>query len=170
MNLLDLLKKKEQPEQVKTQQASATLYPEQILIATEDKTVVGYSIATPSFTILPIDATAESIGQTLRKHLSLSKNDVPAPSDFKAMYLDFLKAAGFKNAKAHHKGAKHLSIYQKDQELIIMPTINGGATGKDRGFLGSKDMLPIHVGTTVTDNELGEQIKEAWLTCVDNSV
>ncbi len=153
-----------------TKQASATLYPDQIIIATEDKTVVGYSIATSIVTRLPASATAESIGQTVRKHLSLSKCGVPAPSDFKAMYQDFLKAAGFKNAKAHHKEARHLSIYQKDQEIIITPTINGGTTGKERGFLGSKEMPPIYVNASITDNELGEQLRETWLKCIDNSV
>lgn len=164
------MKKKEQPIQVKTQQANATMYLDQILIATEDKTVIGYSIATPNITKLPADATAESIGEAVRKHLSLSKIDVPVPSDFKAMYQDFLNAAGFKNAKAHHKSARHLSIYQKGQAINITPTINGGATGKERGFLGSKDMPPIHLSVSISDKELGEQIKEAWLKCSDKGV
>jgi CDI immunity protein len=170
MSLLKLFKKKEHTAQVKTQQANASLYPDRILVATEEKTVVGYSITTPNITKLPADATAESIGQTIRKHLSLSKTDVPAPSDFKAMYQDFLNKAGFKNAKAHHKNARHLSIYQKGQAINITPTINGGATGKERGFLGSKDMPSIEVNESLSDKELGEQIKEAWLKCSDNSV
>lgn len=155
---------------MKTQQASATLYPDQIIISTEDKTVAGYSITTPNITKLPFDATAESIGQTVRQHLSLSKTDVPTPSDFKAMYQDFLNAAGFKNPKAHHKSARHLSMYQKDQAIHLIPTINGGATGKERGFLGSKDRLPIAANYSISDEELGVQIKEAWLKCSDNSV
>lgn len=155
---------------MKTQQANATLYPDQILIATEDKTDVGYSIITANITKLPVDATTEMIGQTVREHLLLSKTGVPVPSDFKAMYQDFLNKAGFKNAKAHHKGARHLSIYQKDLTINITPTINGGATGKERGFLGNKDMPPIEVNASIGDKELGEEIKEAWLKCVDNSV
>ena len=170
MNLLKFLKKKEQVEQVKTQQANATLYPDQILIATEDKTVAGYSITTPKITKLSVDVSADNVGQTVRKHLFLSKTDVPAPSDFKAMYQEFLTAAGFKNAKAHHKGARHLSIYQKGQEIVIIPTKNGGATGEQRGFQGSKDMPPIHVDASISDNKLGEQIIEAWLKCSDNTV
>ena len=165
-----MFKKKEQIVQVKTQQANATLYRDQILIATEDKTVVGYSIATPNITKLPLDTTVESIGQTVRKHLSLSKTDVPAPADFKAMYQDFLNAAGFKNAKAHHKGARHLSIYQKDQAINITPTINAGATGKERGFSGSRDMPSIEVNATISDIELGEQIKEVWQKCLGKSI
>lgn len=170
MSLLKLLKKKEQAIQVKTQQANATLYPDQILIATEDKTIIGYSIATSNITKLPVDATTESIGQTVRKHLSSSKTDVPAPSDFKAMYQDFLNAAGLKNAKAHHKGARHLSIYQQGQAIYLTPTINGGATGKERGFIGSKDMPPIKVNASINDKEFGVQIMDAWLKCSDNSV
>lgn len=165
-----MFKKKEQTVQVKTQQANATLYPDQILIATEDNTVVGYSITTPNITKLPVDAATEIIGQTVRRHLSLSKTGVPVPTDFKAMYQDFLNAAGLKSAKAHHKAARHLSIYQKDQAISITPTINGGATGKERGFLGSKDMPPIEVNASISDKELGEQIKVAWLKYSDNSV
>jgi hypothetical protein len=112
MSLLKLFNKKVQTAQVKTQGANATLYPDQILIATEDKTVLGYSITTPNITKLPVDATAENIGKTLRKHLFLSKNDVPAPSDFKAMYQDFLNAAGFKNAKPIIK-AKDIFLFTR---------------------------------------------------------
>ena len=49
---------------MKTQQANATLYPDRILIATEDRTVVGYSITTPKVTKVPVDSIAEVIGRT----------------------------------------------------------------------------------------------------------
>ncbi len=155
---------------MKTKQANATLYPEKIIIATEDKTFIGYSIVTPMLTNLQSDASSDSIGENVKKHLGLSKIDTPAPTDFKVQYQEFLNAAGFKNAKAHHKGARHLSICQKDQEIIITSTINGGATGQERGFLGSIDMQPIVVSASISDKELGEYIKEAWLKCVDNSL
>lgn len=169
MSLLKFFKKKEHGVKVKTQQATATFYPDQILIVTDDKTVVGYSIVTTTMTKLPIDAAADTIGQTVRKHLSSSRTDVPAPSDFKARYQAFLNSAGFKNAKAHHKGGRHLFIYQKDQAVIITPTINGGATGKKRGFLGSKHIPSIQVSASIGDEELGERIKEGWLKCIDDS-
>ncbi len=155
---------------MKTKQANATLYPDKIIIATEDKTVIGYSIVSPMLTNLQNDASADNIGENVKKHLALSKIDTPPPANFKVQYQEFLNAAGFKNAKAHHKGARHVSIYQQDQEIIITSTINGGATGKERGFLGSKDMQPIIVSASKSDKELGEHIKEAWLKCVDNSV
>ena len=86
------------------------------------------------------------------------------------MFKDFLKAAGFNSAKAYYTGAKLVGIVQKNEELIITLSINGGATGKARGFRGNKDLPSIHDSTTLTDRALGEQIKDAWLKCVDNSV
>jgi hypothetical protein len=170
MSFLKPFKTKAHAAQPKIEQAIATLYPEQILIATVDRTVVGYSITTPEISKLPVDAIFESIGQTVKKHLSLSKTEVPAPSDFNTLYQEFLKAAGFENAKAHYKGARYLSIYQKDNEIVITPTVNGGATGKEGGFLGSKDIPTIHVNASISDNELGAQIRKAWSNCVGKSV
>jgi hypothetical protein len=146
-----IVEENEKTIRMKTQSASATLYCDQILIATHDKTIVGYSITTTKITKLPADASTSIIGQTVRKHLSLSTTDVPAPFDFKTMYQDFLNAAGFKNAKSHYKGARYLSIHQTDQEIVITPTRNGGATGKERGFIGSKDLPPIHINASATD-------------------
>jgi hypothetical protein len=34
----------------------------------------------------------------------------------------------------------------------------------------SKDLPPIEVNASITDKELGEKVKEAWLKCFDNSV
>ena len=170
MSLLNLFKKKETTVPKKVLQASATLYPDFILITTEDKTVVGYSITTTTITKLPVEASAETIGHLVRKHMSLSKTDVPAPTDFKVHYKEFLHTAGFKSAKEHHKGAKFLSIYQKDDVITINPTHNGGATGKDRGFIGVKGMATVQVCSEITDAEFGEQIKAAWNTCTNKSV
>lgn len=144
-------------------QAATTLHPEQIIVATIDKTDVGYGTTNPAVSKLEVDASAERIGQTLRHHLALSADDVPAPTDSKASFQAFLTATGFKNAKTYYKGSKYLSVYQKNDEIVIGPTKNDG-----KGFVGAKDLSSIVVSAFVSDKELGEQIKEAWPRCIDN--
>jgi hypothetical protein len=110
------------------------------------------------------DSGLELLGKTLRYHLSLTQANLSIPSDYKKHYVEFLNAAGFKNAKEHHKGALLLMIDQRDNMITISPTKNGGATGKDRGFLGIKD-ASIVVNANVNDKELGDKMKLAWSKC-----
>ncbi len=146
------------------QDANAILYPNKILIATIDKVKEGFGISSSKITFLPIDSELELLGKTLRHHLSLTEIDLPIPDDYKKHYADFLKAAGFKNAKEHHKDALLLMVGQKDNIITIQPTKNGGATGRNRGFLGFK-CPNIILDAIINDSELGEKIRFAWTKC-----
>ena len=168
MNLLKLFKKKEQsnPKLPSTVfEAEATLYSDKILIVTVDKVKEGFGLSSTKLTILPTDAASELIGFTLRKQLALTEHGLSIPKDYKQHYSGFLSAAGFKNAKEHHKDALHLMIGQKDGIISITPTHNGGATGKERGFIVTKEMTDVKVSNDVSNTELGEQVKAAWKLC-----
>ena len=149
--------------------AVAIWYPARIIIATEDETVAGFSVATPIITSLAVDASSDILGAAVRGHLSRSKYNVAIPTDAKAHYRTFLDAAGFKNAKAHYQGARLLQIRQSGKEIIIHPSVNGGLKGPDRGFRGHSDLNPIHLLKTATDAELGNRLRAAWSHCQDNS-
>ena len=82
-------------------------------------------------------------------------------------YKDYLKAAGFKTRKEHYKNALHLTISQKDDEIFIEYTINGGPTGKDRGFANTTDK-PIAVSENTTHKELGDAIRLGRSKCICN--
>jgi hypothetical protein len=163
MDILRILKKK--GDEQKILQANATLYPDKILIDTTDRVKEGFGIASLNFSILPTDIDNEILGQNIRHHLSLTKTGLPIPTDYKQAYNDFLNKAGFKNGKEHHKDALHLIIFQKGNQITISPTQNGGYTGKDRGFLGMKDVDSINVSHNVDDFALGVSIRDGWRKC-----
>jgi hypothetical protein len=164
MSLLNLFRRKATTAAVKVLQASATLYPEKILIETIDRVKDGFGISSPNLTTLPVNASSELIGSKLKHHLSLTKHDLNIPKDYKKHYDDFLRAAGFNNAKQHHKDALHLAVDERDENITIRPTCNAGATGNDHGFLGIKG-TEIKMKSDVSNQELGDAIRAAWSKC-----
>jgi hypothetical protein len=164
MSLLNLFGRKTTTSAVKVLQASATLYPDKILIETIDRVKEGFGISSLNLALLPIDASSELIGSKLKYHLSLTQHNLNIPKDYKKHYNSFLGAAGFKNAKQHHKDALHLTIDQRDENITIHPTRNAGATGKDSGFLGIKG-TEIKLNSDISNQQLGNAIRAAWLKC-----
>jgi CDI immunity protein len=162
MSIFDILKRNKPVADI--QQANAILYPDKILIYTTDRVKEGFGIDSTKNTTLTIDSESQLIGATLRHHLGLTQINLLIPEDYKKHYAEFLKAAGFKNAKEHHKDALLLMIDQRNNIITISPTKNGGATGKDRGFLGIKD-ASIVVNADVDNKVLGEKVKFAWTLC-----
>ena len=165
MNILSIIKRQKNGHPKETiLQASATLYPDKILVETIDRVKEGFGISSTNIAILPVDTDLETLGSTIRHYLSLTKAGLSIPKDYKKHYQDFLDKAGFKNGKEHHKNALHLTISQRKNQIIINPTKNAGYTGKDRGFLGIKG-TDIVVNADIDNLALGEKIKEGWTKC-----
>lgn len=166
MSFFDLFKKKKiEPEKQKQsgQGVSANLYPDRIIIYTDDQTIVGYWLSTEKISFLPNDTTDEMLGRTILHHLTLSRNNQPIPENFSKFGKSRLKAMGFKTAKAEYLNAKHLSILKKDDKITIFPSVNGGPTGKSRGFSYFGESILVQAGAG--DEELGQQIKRCWTLC-----
>jgi hypothetical protein len=169
MNILDIFRRGQKTQTPTVRGAGATLYPDKIVIETVDRIKDLYGIISANVTILDLTADSTSLGQTLRHHLGLSRDNLKKPTDkdIDKLYVDYLKKVGFKNRKEHHKNALHLTIYQKAGKIFLGPTINGGPTGKNKGFVNTKDQ-PLTVDTNTTDSELGESIRLGWSKCVCN--
>jgi hypothetical protein len=167
MGLLDIFKLQSKLTISIVRQAGATLYPDKIVIETVDRIKDLYSITSTNVTILGLEAGSEFLGQTLRYHLEQSRDNIKKPKDIDDRYAKFIKAAGFKNRKEHYKNALHLSVYEKDGKITLTPMINGGPTGKNRGFSNTQHQ-PFVVAVKVSDAELGEVLKVGWTKCVSN--
>ncbi|HMJ70385.1 MAG TPA: contact-dependent growth inhibition system immunity protein [Cyclobacteriaceae bacterium] len=164
MGILDLFKKNTRQEG-KVLGAGATLYPDKITIETVDRLKAPYGVVSPkNITVLKSGADHETLGKVLRHHLTQSKDDLKRNTDIEKRYRQYLEAAGFKSIKDHYKNALHLMIHQKNGKISIGPTINGGATGKNRGFLNTTEG-PITVEATISDIELGDLIRSGWSKC-----
>jgi hypothetical protein len=149
----------------KIQGAGATLYPDKIVIETVNRIKNSSGVISANVTILSANEDSETLGQTLRKHLYESRDDLKEKET--GEYKDYLKAAGFKNRNEHHKNALYLGVDQRNGKISLSPTINGGPTGKNRGFSEIKDSIVLD--TTITDKELGKQLRLGWSKCVCNS-
>lgn len=170
MSILNIFKRKKEAQAKDIiLQANAILYPNKILIATLDRAKEGFGISSANITTLPIDTDLEVLGSIIRHYMGLTKTGLPIPKDYKQHYHDFLKRAGFKNGKEHHRNALLLNILQKGNQIIIGPTRNGGYTGKDRGFLGIKDS-DIILNADIDNTMLGDKIKFGWTKCECNCI
>lgn len=134
MGLFDIFKHK-----TKIKGAGATLYPDKIVIETVDRISNSYGVTSSNVTILKADVDSVTLGQTLRRHLDQSRDNLKTTET--GDYKDYLKAAGFKRRKEHYKNATHLTVDKRNDKISLNPTINGGPTGKDRGFLETKETI-----------------------------
>lgn len=170
MSIFNIFKhKKDTQQRDNVLQASATLYPNKIIIETIDRVKEGFGISSTNISTLPVDTDNDTLGSTIRHHLNSTRTGLTIPKDYKKHYQDFLDKAGFKNGKEHHKNALYLTISQRQNQIIINPTKNGGYTGKDRGFLGIKDS-DINVAVDIDNSTLADKIKEGWSKCECNCI
>ena len=170
MSILNIFKRQQSARQEEIiLQASATLYPDKILIDTTDRVKEGFGISSTNITALPIDIDLETLGSTVRHHLELTKRGLTIPKDYKQHYKQYSDKAGFNNGKEHHKNALYLTISQQQHQITIRPTKNGGYTGKDSGFLGIKN-TEIVVNADVDNTTLANKIMEGWTMCECNCI
>jgi len=162
MNLFKIFTREKPTKTI--QRASATLYPEKIIISTENVVKEGFSISTTNISVISPEISNELLGSKIRHHLSLTLLNQPIPKDYNAHYQSFLKATGLKTAKEEYNNAKYLSIRRQNSQLIITPTANGGATGKNRGFL-SFENNDIVLDFNLSDAELGIYTRNGWNLC-----
>jgi len=146
----------------KIQGAGATLYPDKIVIGTIDRIKNSYGVFSANVTVINANEDSESLGQILRRHLHQSRDNLKERET--GEYKDYLKASGFKSRKEHYKNALYLTVDQRNGKISLRPTINGGPTGKNRGF--SETTESIVLDAAITDKELGDHIRLAWSKCV----
>lgn len=92
----------------------ATLYPDKIIIATKNKRDNYTWYLTDCISILPIDPSDLTLGETIIKHLENSKEQVITNDQIRILRENFRKAAKFKTEKAAMQDAKYVSIFLTD--------------------------------------------------------
>ena len=92
--------------------------------------------------------------------LEQSLYDAPEPLDWKALQKKQLKTMGFKTMKDLHDGSLYVSVYIKDGNYNIAPSINKGSR---LGFHYTKDKMIIPEKSSI--EELVEALKEAFEKC-----
>ncbi|MBK0403713.1 CdiI family contact-dependent growth inhibition immunity protein [Adhaeribacter sp. BT258] len=164
MNILkEIFKAKDKAKAI-----GATLYPDKIILATENKVKDGFWIVTDQVSILPTDIDDSDLGEAVRKHLTLSKTDVPNPKgqvEFKQNRDRYKKAIGFRSEKQIMEGARYISIIEENSTLVISSTKNGGTSGDQKGHHYLPESI-VKFPKEISNQGLAQNIKLAWSKCV----
>lgn len=142
----------------------AILYPDKILISTHHITISGFRIPTDILTWLPENVSNGVIGQTVRKHLQQSLNELPDIYNARTITSMYAKATGLKTKKLQMEKAKLVFIMEFDRQLMLMPTENKGSNGYKSGY---HNLLfeEIVCDKSIKNKQLGKLVWESWNRC-----
>jgi len=139
-------------------------YSDKIIIETYHKTDTGVYVRSSEVSVIPSNASAMEIGESVFMHLSLSKSRINYTKyDNKKSAEDYKKSTGLKSIKAQMNDSKYISVDRNDDKLIVTPHINGGTTADQRGYREKKDFKKNL--ENVSSFELGKVINETWQDC-----
>lgn len=158
------------PKPNEQRRGSVTIYPDRIVVDTYHK--VGKKPwdwrSGTEVTRLPSDANKEEIGKAVRHHLELTRYNVkvekPKMGIVSEYWLRYLDARGVKDAAELHQGAVRVEIYELEGNIRLVPTINGGSSGRDRGF-HEKDWRTVKCKFIDSDEKLSAKIRMALKRC-----
>ncbi len=152
------------------QLVSAILYPQRILIETHDDIGSGVGLVTDKITFVELSASDSDLGKLIKEHLNKTqkidffKISPDYNRDVKPRLDNYKKATGLKTIKAQMKDSLEVSIRRINDTFRIIPSINGGSSGTERGYSTIKDEI-IECDFSINDEDLGKLIRIAWTKC-----
>ena len=147
------------------QNISAIKYPKKIVIYSNDKTDSGLWIASCNALIIDNLISNYDLGKYVLEFLSKSKHNLPHPINWKEFTKKYLLSVGFKSNSALMINAMCVSIGQDDNEIVFMPSKNGGTKGNQRGFYYLEEKK-ITVSISKNFEYLGAKLNESWKLCI----
>lgn len=160
------------PKASEPKRASITSYPDRINIDTYHK--IGKEKwdwrSAAIVTKLSFNTTNEQIGKTVKMHIELTRYNVkdkrPKVGVISEYWRNYLSAHGFETETQLQKDALRVEIYETNGIIMLVPTYNGGSSGRDRGFY-ARDWDAIKCKLTDSDENLGNKIMKALARCSD---
>lgn len=117
------------------QNISVKKYPNRFFFETYDRVNNSFSTRSKEITILNIDSTDIEIGETILRHLRLSKIIQKITNEERKENDEFYKKiTGLKSMKAQMKDSLSVWISLQNNQIEFSPTINGGTTGDRKGY------------------------------------
>ena len=122
------------------QRIGITKYPNKIIFETIHQIKNSYSIRGAEISLLDADTSELEIGKAIMKHLALSKSGIKSPDDkaWKETNEAYKRITGLKTMKEQMKDSRYVSVDREGNKIEFTPTINGGTSGKAKGY----DFLP----------------------------
>lgn len=109
-----------------------------------------------------IDATIDDFGRTIRVHLELTRYNVKVKKSKAAAdrWYESLTAYDFDPEAQLHENALRVDIYESRGNITLVPTYNGGTSGRYRGFL-AREWDTFKCKSTDLDKKLGAMVRKA---------
>ena len=129
------------------------------MIHSESTVIDGYGVASDPYITMSMASTMQEIVRSLLYALEASKTNVLAPYQ-DAFLKQHLKFMGVKNHKGLYDNSICCSVHEKDNEIILSPSINMGIAGGFRHCHGK-----VIVKANATTGELCNALVEALSRC-----
>jgi hypothetical protein len=122
------------------QRIAVIKYPDKILFETIHQIKDSYSIRSAEVRFLDSETSDLEIGKTILMHLALSKSGIKKPSDQERKEINetYRRITGLRSIKEQMKDSQYVLIDREGNKIEFTPTINGGTSGKAKGY----DFLP----------------------------
>jgi hypothetical protein len=104
------------------------------------------------------------VGEAVLTALSTYVDGAPHPTEWKGIGKPFLAATGYRSYKSLHSRAKMVHVDVDGDLTRLVPTLNGGSTGPDRGFTELPDKA-VALRTGAPAETLGEAVIRALDLC-----
>lgn len=91
-------------------------------------------VASEPFLPLPLDADASAVGDAVLSALTASSDAISHPTDWRAMAMPRLAAAGVRSERSFQLGTALVTVTRSKSGYWLEPHHNGGTSGDSKGF------------------------------------
>ena len=113
---------------------SAYRFPDRIVLHGTGRLVSWMCIACEPYVTLGRNASAEELGQAVKRVIEGFRAQMPDPSDWKEVTAGFVRGVGAKSHKQLQQTSICCGLSEKAGQLEIQPNHNGGTSGDSNGF------------------------------------
>ena len=130
------------------------------VIETKCQAEAGFWVSADPVTLLAKSAADAQLGAAVRSALSASCRGIPNPTDWSNFPSSLLRVAKVRSWNALQRSAALCQVEADDAEVHVLPTINGGTRGDNRGYHSLQELAVI-VPFDSSDDQLGAAVRSA---------
>ena len=139
-------------------------YPNEYIIETFNSSNSGTWVRSSFVSVKPLDIKIDVFEKLINLHLDSSKKVNYEKYDIKSVNETYKKITKRNSIKKQMENAKQVSIYRKNSLIEIIPNINGGTSGDNKGFRAIRDKMII-LDYNLDKNQITENVIKLFSEC-----
>lgn len=139
-------------------------YPNEYIIETFNSSNSGTWVRSSFVSVKPLDIKIDEFEKLINLHLDSSKKVNYEKYDIKSVNETYKKITKRNSIKKQMENAKQVSIYRKNNLIEIIPNINGGTSGDNKGFRAIRDKMII-LDYNLDKNQITENVIKLFSEC-----